>query len=150
MPNLASLLKSEISRLARREANSLVEPLRGQVTRLRKEVSALRKQLSDMERVSKRAEQATPVVEAVQKVDEDDKPRRFSAKRLKGFREKSGLSAPDLALLLGVSAQSIYNWENGAVRPSDDTIVALARLKESGKRNLRAALEQIKLQQGAA
>lgn len=147
MANLASLLKSEISRLARREINAAVEPLRAQVTRLRKEVSGLKRQLSDMERANKRAEQASPVVEAVQKVGEDGKQRRFSAKRLKAFRERMGLSAPDLASLLGVSAQSIYNWENGAVRPSDDTIVALARLKESGKRNLRAALEQMKAQQ---
>lgn len=147
MANLAALLKSEISRLARREVNSLVEPLRGQVTKLRKEVSSLRHQLAAMERASKRAEQASPVVEAVQKADQDDKQRRFSAKRLKAFRDKSGLSAPELALLLGVSAQSIYNWESGAVRPSDDTIVAIARLKEAGKRNLRAALEQIKVQQ---
>ena len=150
MPNLASVLKSEISRLARRETNSLVEPLRAQVVKLRKEVSSLKKQLADMERASKRAEQASPVVDAVQKVDEDGKQRRFSAGRLKSFRDKSGLSAPDLALLLGVSAQSIYNWESGAVRPSDETIVALARLKESGKRNLRAALEQIKSQQAGS
>lgn len=149
MANLASLLKSEISRLARREINAAVEPLRVQVTRLRKEVSGLKRQLSDIERANKRAEQASPVVEAVQKVDEDGKQRRFSAKRLKAFRDRMGLSAPDLASLLGVSAQSIYNWENGAVRPSEDTIVALARLKESGKRNLRAALEQLKDQQGA-
>lgn len=149
MANLASLLKSEISRLARREANALVEPLRAQVTRLRKDVSSLRQQLAGMERATKRAERASPVVDAVQKVDQDDKQRRFSAKRLKAFRDKSGLSAPELALLLGVSAQSIYNWENGAVRPSDDTIVAIARLKEAGKRNLQAALEQIKAQQSA-
>jgi DNA-binding transcriptional regulator YiaG len=150
MPNIASLLKSEISRLARREANAQVDPLRAQVVRLRKEVSSLRKLLSDMERATKRAVQAGPVVDAVQKVDQDDKQRRFSAKRLKGFREKVGLSAPELASLLGVSAQSIYNWESGAVRPTDDTIVALARLKESGKRNLRAALEQMKTQRSGA
>lgn len=147
MSNLASLLKSEIGRIARRETNSLVDPLRAQVVKLRKEVSSLKRQLADIERVNKRAEQATPVVEAVQGVDQDDKQRRFSAKRLKAFRDKSGLSAPDLALLLGVSAQSIYNWESGTVRPSDETVVAIARLKESGKRNLRAALEQLKAQQ---
>jgi DNA-binding transcriptional regulator YiaG len=147
MPNLASLLKSEISRLARREVNGQVEPLRVQIVKLRREVSTLKRQLQESERANKRAEQATPVVEAVQRIDQDGKQRRFSAGRLKAFRDKSGLSAPDLALLLGVSAQSIYNWESGSVRPSDDTVVALARLKESGKRNLRAALEQIRAQQ---
>lgn len=149
MSNLASLLKSEISRLARREVTSATEPLRVQITKLRKEVFGLKRQLAEMERASKRAEQATEVVEAVQGVDQDSKQRRFSAKRLKAFRDKSGLSAPELALLLGVSSQSIYNWEGGSVRPSDDTIVAIARLKESGKRNLRAALEQLKSQQPA-
>jgi DNA-binding transcriptional regulator YiaG len=40
--------------------------------------------------------------------------------------------------LLGVSAQTIYNWERGATKPGRDQLAKLASLRHVGKRQLRA------------
>jgi DNA-binding transcriptional regulator YiaG len=49
-------------------------------------------------------------------------------------RRRLGLSAGDCGLLLGVSAQSIYNWEEGKARPQAKHLPALAALKSLGKK----------------
>lgn len=143
MAQLHQVLKSEIARLAAKEVRAATEPLRASIIKLKREVRELRQQLNQQEKTKAVEYRASVVEQAVAEAPSDSKPRRFSAPRLKAWRTKTGLSAPDLANILGVSAQSIYNWENGAVRPGDDTIGALARLKELGKRELRAALEKV-------
>jgi DNA-binding transcriptional regulator YiaG len=57
---------------------------------------------------------------------------RFSAKRLAAHRRRLGLSAGDFGLLLGVSAQSIYNWEEGKARPRAKHMPTIAALRTLG------------------
>lgn len=45
--------------------------------------------------------------------------------------------------LLGVSAQSIYNWESEKARPRAEQIAKLAALRSVGKREAAARLEQL-------
>ena len=52
---------------------------------------------------------------------------RFVAKGLKSQRDRLGLSAAEFGKLIGVSAQSVYNWEGGQTRPRDEQMI-LARL----------------------
>ena len=49
------------------------------------------------------------------------------AARLRALRLKSGLSQEALARQLGVSAQSVSNWENAANWPEAALILPLAR-----------------------
>ena len=66
---------------------------------------------------------------------------RFSAKGLASQRRRLALSAQDCGLLLGTSAQSIYNWEAGKTRPLARHLAAIAALKTLGKRGATAILE---------
>ncbi len=50
------------------------------------------------------------------------------------MRERLELSAPTLATILGVSAQSVYNWEQGTSRPNKEMIGNISILKKMGKR----------------
>jgi transcriptional regulator with XRE-family HTH domain len=68
---------------------------------------------------------------------------RFVAKGLRSHRERLGVSAVELAKLIGVSSQSVYNWEHGVTRPREAQLGALATLRSLGKREVRARLEQI-------
>jgi DNA-binding transcriptional regulator YiaG len=56
------------------------------------------------------------------KADENAKPTRFSAKGLQAQRSRIGVSQTDFGKLLGVSAQSIYNWESEKARPRAEQI----------------------------
>jgi DNA-binding transcriptional regulator YiaG len=69
---------------------------------------------------------------------------RFSAKGLAGHRKRLGLSAGDLGLLLGVSTQTIYNWEGGKARPHRRFLPTLVALRTVGKKETLAHLEEIR------
>ena len=76
-------------------------------------------------------------------VEATAKPIRFSAKRLQSHRSRLGLSAIDFGKLLGVSAQTIYNWEHEVARPRTEQLGRLAALRGIGKREAGERLTQL-------
>ncbi len=142
MPNFASALKEEIVRLARKELRSETERLkkassqyRSDIAALKRRVEALEKQVSRVEKKSKSSQAPEGSAEAI--------PVRFSAKGLASKRQRLGLAAGDMGLLLGVSAQTIYNWEAGKSRPRQQQLEAIAALRGLGKRQINARLTEL-------
>lgn len=70
------------------------------------------------------------------------KPIRFVAKGLRSMRQKLGLSAAELASLIGVSEQSVYNWEQKKATPRREQVAAIVGLRGIGKKEARARLEK--------
>ncbi len=141
MPNIATVLREEIVRLARKEIKKDVAPLRTQVATQRKQLAALRRQLADVEKAMKRvARPSKPVPSAAA---ESESPGRFSVSGLKTLRARLGLSATDFGHLVGVSGQSIYNWESGKVRPQRAQLAAIRDIRPLGKKEAAARLEAI-------
>lgn len=145
MPNIASVLKSEIARLARKEVRAQTDPLkrlsaqyRAEIASLKREVKALQRQLKLVSRPAGRSRSAAPVVAE----DGDSGPQlRFSAKRLAAQRKRLGLSAQAFGSLVGVTGQSIYKWESGHARPRQAQLRAIAAVRSLGKREVQARLE---------
>jgi len=54
-----------------------------------------------------------------------------------------------LAKLVGVSAQSIYNWEHAVTRPRETQLGTLVALRSLGKKEVRARLQQLEGVQAA-
>lgn len=138
MPNLSSILKAEISRLARKEVKSAVNALRKTIGTHRREIAELKRQLAS----SKRDFRAFK--KPVRETDGGSgqaRTRRFTATGLKALRARLGLSAADLGRLVGVSGQSIYNWEAGKALPRPAQQVALAAIRGLGKREAAKRLE---------
>ena len=50
----------------------------------------------------------------------------FRSQRLRALRQARGLSQVDLARELGVTKQSVSNWENDNIQPSIEVLVRLA------------------------
>lgn len=139
MPNFASVLKEEIIRLARKEIRQELERLKKASSQYRTEITALKRQVASLEKQVARLEKA--VTKSAPSGGAEAKDRiRFSAKGLAAHRARLGLSAQDAGLLLGVSAQTVYNWEAGKTRPREGQLPAIAALRAMGK---RAALAQI-------
>ena len=67
---------------------------------------------------------------------------RFVAKGVRSQRDRLGPSAEGLGKVLGVSAQSVYNWESGKARPRPDQIARVSHLRKLGKRQVIAFLAQ--------
>lgn len=139
MANLASVLKSEIARLARKEVKAQLEPLRKANAGYRRDIAALKREVAALSRGLKAA--SRPAKKAAAEPQEEGRKLRFQAKGLKSHREKLGLSAAEYGQLAGVSAQSIYNWEAGKTVPRQAQIAALAALRGMGKREAAKRLE---------
>jgi DNA-binding transcriptional regulator YiaG len=133
MPNIASLLKEEITRLARKELRANTESLKKTVATYRFEIAALKRRVETLERQAKRtakvASKAVPPEPA-----ENDGNQRWSPKAFAKHRARLGLSAADYGALLGVSALSVYNWEGGRARPRTRYLPAIASVRLMGKR----------------
>ena len=141
MPNIANVLKDEITRLARKEAKAQVAPLkkanaqyRRDIAALKREMQATRRQL-DLLRAQDRRRREKPVPASAAE------GKRFSAAGLRSHRAKLDLAAADYAELVGVSPQTIYNWETGRSRPRAEQLAALAAVRGIGKREAERRLE---------
>jgi transcriptional regulator with XRE-family HTH domain len=143
MPNIGSLLKDEIARVSRREIRRQTGAIKKASTSHRKTIAALRQQVAKLEKqvrlLSSRSARAP--VAAAAAASEGGTPQRFVAKVLVSLRKRLGLSAADLGKLLGVTGQSIYNWEAKKATPRREQIAALAALRGVGKKDVRARLE---------
>lgn len=145
MPNLAAVLKEEIRRLARKEVRDQTSAMQKQLStyrrdnaQLKRDVADLQKKLGFLEKQEKRRLEDTPEVP-----EENAQSLRFSPKGVKRHRDKLGLSAADYGKLVGVSALSIYNWEQGKSRPRAKQLASLAEVRGIGKREAQQRLEVI-------
>lgn len=141
MPNLATALKEEISRLARKEVRAQVASTQKASAQYRRDIAALKRQVKALEK-------EVGYLRSQEKKRAGRKPSpklaegaRFSAARLKNHRTKLGLSAANYAKLVGVHQITIYNWEQGKTRPRPEQLAALVAVRGIGKREAANRLE---------
>ncbi len=144
MPNIASIFKDEIIRVARKEIRSEVANLKKAVTAHRSEIAALKRRALDLEKVIRGLQKAKQKAQPAAAADIPQKPIRFSANGLASQRTRLALSAEDCGLLVGASGQSIYNWEAGKARPRAVHLAAIAALKGLGKKTAAARLNELR------
>jgi DNA-binding transcriptional regulator YiaG len=149
MPNVASLLKSEISRVARKEVRGGTLHLQKAVTTYRSEIASLKRRAQALEqqirKLSRNGSRSAPAAAepATESEGELSSAFRFSAKGLASHRKRLGLSAHDCGLLLGASGQSVYKWEDGKARPRAKHLPAIAALRTLGKKDATKLLESL-------
>ena len=143
MTNIASVLKAEIARVARKEVRAEVQALKKSSAGYRREIAALKKRVQALERQNKG--QSKRVVRALSRGAEDytGRPLRFSAPRLARQRKRLGFSAAKFAALIGVSPISVYAWESGKTRPQRPQLEAIAAARKLGKREALARVEEL-------
>lgn len=143
MPNLASVLKEEIQRLARKETKAQLAKTkqassqhRRDIARLKREVSGLTRRLASVEGKQRKGA-AEPVPEALAA------RARFSPKSVKSHRARLQVSAADYARLVGVSALTVYNWESGKTRPQQQQFASLVSIRGLGMREAWKQLDEM-------
>ena len=140
MPNIASVLKDEIARLAKKEIRKEIEGLRKSSAQYRSEISDLKRRVASLEKAMPKQEKRRGIAVALETEIEDGIRLRFSASRFAAQRGKLGVSAGQMGTLLGVSAQTVYNWESGKTRPRQQQLAAIAALRKIGKKELQTLL----------
>jgi DNA-binding transcriptional regulator YiaG len=141
MPNIATLLRAEITRLFRREIKKELAAVRKANVTYRHHIAALKRQVAELEQkiaqLAKRA-QATSNEPAVV----PNRPVRFVAKGFAAMRKRLGLSAAQLGRLVGASEQSVYNWETKKAVPRKEALAAIVELRGMGKRDAQLRLAE--------
>ena len=140
MPNIASVMKDEIVRLAKKEVRKDAEGLKKSSAQYRSDIAALKRQVAALEKQVARLGKNGPKKATVEVEGEASTKFRFSAKRIAAQRQKLGLSAGDMGALIGVSAQTIYNWEAEKSRPRQSQLAAIAAVRKLGKKAIQAQL----------
>jgi len=143
MPNIASILKAEISRVARKEVRAEIETLKKVSVVYRASIAELRRQVNALEKELRRVIKGTTRSAAASVSDDEaaaGTKRRFSATRLAAHRAKNGLSAANYGQLVGVSGQTIYHWEQGKARPRAAQLESLAAVRDLGAREIAERL----------
>ena len=145
MPNIAALLKEEITRLARKEVKAQTDAIRNANAQYRRDIAQLKRQVAGLSKQAAYFEQQERKRAAKRAPAANVEGRRFSARGLKTHREKVGLSAADYAMLVGVTGQTVYNWEQGKSKPRDEQLASLIAVRDLGKRD---ALKRLELLEG--
>jgi DNA-binding transcriptional regulator YiaG len=143
MPNIASALKEEITRLARKEARAHVESLKKASNQYRRDIAELKRQVAKLAQHATKADKVAAKATANITTSAQSTKVRFVPKGLRSQRARLGLSGAEYAKLAGVMQQSIYNWESGTTRPRAEQIPRLASLRALGIREARARLDAI-------
>jgi len=140
MANIGALLKAEISRLCRREIKKELAVVRKANVAYRHNIAALKRQVAALEQKAGQLAKRAQTQAATPAAGLPDRPVRFVAKGLKSMRKRLGLSAAQLAALVGVSEQSVYNWETKKATPRKEQFAAIIALRGIGKREVRQRL----------
>jgi DNA-binding transcriptional regulator YiaG len=144
MPNIAVVLKEEIIRLARKEIRRQTNVLRKASAQYRKDIAEMKRRVSDLQRKVAPLEKQMLKNVPPQAAEPDGEHVRFTAKGLRSQRKRLGLSAADCAMLVGVTDQTVYNWEHETGRPRKEQLPRIASLRRMGKREAHTRLEQLK------
>lgn len=139
MSNFALQLKTEISRLAKKESRAETAALKKAVSQSRSEVVALKRRITALETTIGKLTKATPHA-AAGSANPEDRSVRFRVDGFISLRKRLNLSAAELAKLVGVSAQSVYHWESGKSRPRASQVKAIAEIRKLGKKKIVAML----------
>jgi DNA-binding transcriptional regulator YiaG len=143
MPNIAAVLKEEISRLARKEIRRQTNALRNASAQYRRGIAEMKRWVSDLQHKVASLERQVLKDVSPQVTEADAKRVRFTAKGLRSQRKRLELSAADYGKLVGVTGQTIYSWERGTSRPRKHQLARITSVRGMGKRQARARLEQL-------
>jgi uncharacterized membrane protein affecting hemolysin expression len=144
MPNIASVLKGEIARIARREIKADTETLKRQASKSRSEIAALKRQMLDLQKALRGLAKGTRAADAVSAGEGPSQGAlRFRSKGFAAHRQRLGLSAAQAGALLGVSGQTIYHWEAGKAKPRASQMPRIDALRKLTKTRAAAAVAQV-------
>ena len=143
MSNILKELKSEITRLARKEIKGELSPTRKAVVIQRGLIAELRRQVNAMQKEFNGLKKAVPSPEKVLTAKTEPGGRFWmTGQGVKAMRKRLGLTQKGFAGLAGVSSQAVLLWEgkSGKINFRKATAGRLQGLKGLGKREVAEIL----------
>ena len=146
MLKLVTALKEEVRRLARKEVRAQTLSTKRAATAHRREIARLKRVIQSYgKRLDRMAAQFAQRAEGKPAAEnESDSGNRFSARSVRAQRRRLNLSAAEYGRLIGVSGQTIYQWEQGKSRPRRSQFAQLVAVRGLGRREALAKLAELK------
>ena len=142
MNTFNNAFKEEVFRLARKEVKKQLDPLKKANSGLRTEIVQLKKQIRNLER---KLSQGSRGVKPRIKASADTNSRlRYSTKGLISLRNRLGLSQTEFGKLIGVTQNTVHNWEAKKSTPRRTQLLRIAALRGKGKKEVRKLLSSEK------
>jgi len=145
MPNIAAVFREEMTRLARKEVKARTESMRKSIAQYRHDIASMKRTIAEQ-----RKEIDFLKGREAKRIKSGPDPKaslngnvRWSARSVRSQRKRLGLSAEDFGRLIGVSPQTVYNWEQGTSRARDEQFAAFREVREIGRREARRRLEML-------
>lgn len=136
MSTFIEQLKTEISRIAKKEVRAELKQIKQFAVQQRSENAALKRRVTQLELAFKRAGKSEATASVAQTEVEAGPTLRFRAGGFASLRKKLDLTASEMAKLLNVSPQSVYHWEIGKSRPRSSQLPAISAVRKMGKKEV--------------
>lgn len=143
MSNIMKELKSEISRLARKEIKGELAPARKAIVAQRGLIADLRRQVNAMQKELNALKKSIPAPNKAVLEKAEPKGRFWmTGKGVKALRKRLGLTQASLAKLAEVSSQAVVNWEaqKGKINFRKATAGRIQGIRGLGKREVAEIL----------
>lgn len=142
MPDISTVLKQEIARVARKEIRGETSSSKKAIAAYRSQIAELKRRLQQLERqVAQLRKQSTRQIVAA--AEEESISLRFRPDGFAKHRQRLGLSAKNMGLLIGASGLSVYKWEQGKARPRAKHLGSIAAVRKMGKREALSRLDTL-------
>ena len=143
MPNVAQVLREEITRLARKEVRTACDPLRKQLRTLRQAVKGQQETITKLDRALAKMATLSPDTSAsLHTLEEETTQARVTPASIRRHRNRLKLSQAQLGTLLDVSTNTIVRWEAGTSKPRVQYRGALLKMRGLGRRDVTKMLEE--------
>ena len=144
MPNLATLLKEEISKIVRQEVQDQMRDLKKTIREQRDALARLEKQAgpAKAKTVAKPAAKSVAKPAAKPAAGDRRKQLRIAPNTIKKHRKRLKLSQAELGEILNVSTNTVLRWEAGTSKPRSKHLPGLDQLRTISKRELKKQLSE--------
>ena len=143
MSNVLKELKAEIVRLARKEIKKELAPAKKSSATYRGLIAELRRQVDALQREVGTLKKAVPSQGAAILAKNEPEGRFWiTGKGVKALRKRLGLTQKEFGQLVGVSSQSVVNWESqkGKIGLRKAPAAQLQGIRDMGKREVAEIL----------
>ena len=148
MPDIATVLKEEIRRLAKKENKAATVKLRKDNVKLKRVAADLKRRVAKLERDNKQlvADAQEWRSKSVKAGKTELEKARITGKMIKKLRNRLELSQESFAKLAGVTPQAVYMWEHkkGRLTFRGNSKAAIIELRKLKKREAAERLKGVK------
>lgn len=145
MPNIGTILRDEIQRLARRVSRQADAKLRKDVGLLKHRIAELTRTTEQLRRdnakllLDYRERMAAPPTASGKEVEHA----HLGPRLIRAQRTRLALSREAFGKLVGASAGAVLAWEGGRSKPRERNRAAIIAVRKLGKREARWRLEAL-------